>query len=321
MWGNRLGWTISACLILATVTILWLIAHSSIRTPPTEFSSDERNFAKLNVPEPPKIPGGTNSGAGGSYRAAIAAYLQDRALYEDFAAMGKLNSPKVAQLSAIDQIVAATGTGGAQQEIFAAHPREVIGYESNKPAIEALSVLGCVLIDRLALLNQREGKVEDAKKFAYAGASLGEALSRERLCWDEFSIGQELLAKSATVLSKMPDDDAAAWQAFDDQRATFYSEFLDPRIRFIRSIDPNIVGTRTGDVFELAKRSQERMWRVEAILALGRVRYFTGTSRSAADQRAALAVVKRIAAEDPDPIIRAAAEAARDLTAEQYRMQ
>ena len=63
------------------------------------------------------------------------------------------------------------------------------------------------------------------------------------------------------------------------------------------------------------------MWRVEAILALGRVRFFSGISRSAADQRAALAGVKRIAADDPDPIVRAAAEAARDLTAEQYRMQ
>jgi hypothetical protein len=51
------------------------------------------------------------------------------------------------------------------------------------------------------------------------------------------------------------------------------------------------------------------------------VRFFTGTSRSAADQRAATAAVERIAASDPDPIIRTAAEAARDLTAEQYRMQ
>ena len=33
-----------------------------------------------------------------------------------------------------------------------------------------------------------------------------------------------------------------------------------------------VVGKYAGDEFELAKRSQERMWRVEAILALGRLR-------------------------------------------------
>jgi hypothetical protein len=148
---------------------------------------------------------------------------------------------------------------------------------------------------------------------------LGVALRRERLCWEEFSLGQEILAKSAMVLEN--GDGGAAWKAFEEQRLQFYDQQLDPTIRFLRSIDPKIVGTRTGDVFEMAKRSQDRMWRVEAILALGRVRFFTGTSRSAADQRAALAAVKKIAAEDPDTIVRTAAEAARDLTAEQYRMQ
>jgi hypothetical protein len=314
MWGNRLGWTISAGIVLAAIAILLLIATSSSRTPPTAFSKDERNFGKLAVPEPPPISQPATNG-GGSYRSAISAYLENRALYEDFATMGTLKSPKVAQLAAIDKIVNAS----PQSELFAKHPREVIGYQNSKPAIEALSVLGRVMIDRLALLNQREGNVEAARKYALAGAALGEALSRERLCWDEFALGQELLSKSAAILGK--GDDGAAWKAFDEQRSQFFNDQIDPTIRMIRSIDPKTVGTHTGDVFQLAKRSQERMWRVEAILALGRVRFFTGTSRSAADQRAALAAVKKIADEDPDPIIRAAAEAARDLTAEQYRMQ
>jgi hypothetical protein len=263
--------------------------------------------------QPPPTPT-SERGGGGSYRGAISAYLENRALYENFATMGTLKSPKVQQLAAIDQIVNAS----PQSEPFAKHPGEVIGYQNSKPAIEALSVLGRVMIDRLALLNQREGKTDEARKYALAGAALGEALSRERLCWDEFALGQELLSKSATILSK--GDDGAMWKTFDEQRTQFFNEQIDPMIRMIRSIDPKTVGTHTGDVFQLAKRSQERMWRVEAILALGRVRFFTGTSRSAADQRAALAAVKKIADRDPDPVTRRH-EAARDLTAEQYRMQ
>jgi hypothetical protein len=98
-------------------------------------------------------------------------------------------------------------------------------------------------------------------------------------------------------------------------------EQIDPVVAFVRSIDARVVGTRTGDVFELARRSGERMWRVEAVMALGRVRYFAGTSDSAADQRAAYALVKKLAENDPDPVVRTAAAASRDLTIEQYRMQ
>ena len=318
MWGNRLGWTISAGIVLAAIAIVWLIGTSSTRTPPTAYSNDERNFARLSLPEAPPIPSSPSdrTGGDGSYRGAIAEYLANRALYEDFAAAGTLKSPKLAQLRAVSDLFV---SDPSKQEIFAQHPREVIGYEHNKPAIEALSVLGHVLIDRLALLNQRDGNTDEARKYAAAGAALGAALSRERLCWEEFSLGQELLSKSAALLSN--GTDGARWQTFEDQRRAFFDQQIEPTIRFLRSIDPRTVGTRTGDVFVMARRSQERMWRVEAILALGRVRYFTGTSRSAADQRAAMATIKRIAAEDPDPIIRAAAEAARDLTAEQYRMQ
>jgi len=96
---------------------------------------------------------------------------------------------------------------------------------------------------------------------------------------------------------------------------------IEPTLRFVRSIDPKIVGTRTGDVFELARRSNERMWRVEAILGLGRVRYFAGAGGTAGNQHVATRRVGEMAETESDPAIRAAATVARDLTIEQYRAQ
>jgi len=61
--------------------------------------------------------------------------------------------------------------------------------------------------------------------------------------------------------------------------------------------------------------------RARALLALGRVRFLAGEGGTAATQRAATRVVTDLAANDPDPVIRAAAAAARDLTVEQHRMQ
>lgn len=70
-----------------------------------------------------------------------------------------------------------------------------------------------------------------------------------------------------------------------------------------------------GDMFALADRASEVMWRVEAILALGRLKY---SAERYGDQQGALAVVAGLSGSG-DPRIRAAAIAARDLTVEQFR--
>ena len=109
--------------------------------------------------------------------------------------------------------------------------------------------------------------------------------------------------------------------ALTPQRLAYIQENIDPVLHIVRSIDAKVVGEHTGDLFELAKRSRERMWRVEAILALGRVRFFAGEGGTAANQRNAMRILRDLAENDPDPIIRTAATAARDLTVEQYRVQ
>ena len=79
-------------------------------------------------------------------------------------------------------------------------------------------------------------------------------------------------------------------------------------------------GQHTGDIFYLAKNAADRVWRVEAIVALGRMKYFVGDADSVADQRGAMRLVREWS-DDPnqDVVTRQAAKAARDLTIEQYR--
>jgi hypothetical protein len=71
-----------------------------------------------------------------------------------------------------------------------------------------------------------------------------------------------------------------------------------------------------GDVFYFARHAPERMWRVEAIMKIGRYRYNAGR---VGDQRSAIKVLKELS-NDPDPVVRAAANEAQELTIEQYRM-
>jgi hypothetical protein len=136
----------------------------------------------------------------------------------------------------------------------------------------------------------------------------------------------ELVAKSSAAIASLQEKNgnataAAQWRAFDAGRVEMMKTRIDPVLKVVRSIDPKVVGQQTGDVFELAKRCRERMWRVEAILALGRVRYMAGQGGTAGNQRNATQLLNKLANTDPDPIIQTAASQARDLTIEQYRMQ
>ena len=68
----------------------------------------------------------------------------------------------------------------------------------------------------------------------------------------------------------------------------------------------------TGDVAALAVHGGDPMWRVEAILALGRCRY---TSPRAGDQLGATRLIDQLMG-DPEPRIRLAASVAKSLTRE-----
>ncbi|MEO6437414.1 MAG: hypothetical protein ABIP55_16845 [Tepidisphaeraceae bacterium] len=328
MWGNRRGWTISAAIALVAGGLLALLVRAPGLSRATMFSADPRNFQTLMMPEVPDASFSAKpraaDDASALYHEAIELYLADRALYDDFAALGTLDSPRVKRLKAIDKLVEASGSATAV--IFADRPQQVVNYDPDRPPIDALRSLGRVLVDRLALLNQRSGRAGEATKYAEAAFTLGQHLCRERVCWAELEVGLELLGTSTAILIRLAEssgdaDRAAALKAFDQRRLEFVKERIKPTLRIVRSIDPKVVGVHAGDVFELARRSQERMWRVEAILGLGRLRFFAGQSATVSDQREATRAVTEMAESETDPIIRAAAAAARDLTVEKHRMQ
>ena len=324
MWGNWLGWSISLLIVLLVGGWVYLIERGSSLTPATEYSANPANFEPLHLPDLPQalLPQ-SGADAGPIYRSAIDMYLADRATYSNFAALGTLDSPLAKKLPAMEPIVEASHY--ASMNLFASKPSEIINFNSTKPSLEGLETLGKVCVDRLALLNQRAGKRDEAIKYYHAGFMLGLHLCQERICYAEFALGLQLLGKTAPALAKLSDESgkpvaAAAYRDFDAQRIKF-AQSIEPTLRMVQALDANTVGQHTGDLFELARRSRERMWRVEALLALGRVRYFAGAGGTAANQRAAMALVRDIAENDDDYVVRTAAGAARNLTVEEHRMQ
>ena len=154
--------------------------------------------------------------------------------------------------------------------------------------------------------------------------ALGAKLCEERLTVEEFTRGLELLAESSAGLTRLLQKSgdttrAAEFNAFSEARTRFYNDRILPVLKILQSIDANVIGEHAGDIFFMARKSGERMYRVEAIFALGRLKYFAGQDGKIGNQRGAMQELKRLT-QNAGPVIRRAATEARDLPIEQYRM-
>jgi hypothetical protein len=246
-------------------------------------------------------------------KAAIAAYRADFYTY-DRAASGAIPD-NFDTLLAIAPIVDVAMSPGAA--LLAPISDRTVTYRAARPELEAVTKLGEALI-RAALARQKHDPT-GAIGYYNAALALGAKMYRERLTYAEFSAGLALMSQAAQQLAKLPIDPkrAEALRAFEPARKELIEQRVMPVWRIVGSIDPNVVTKHAGDVFVIAQKSSERMWRVEAIFALGRYRY---SARRFRDRANAMNVLEELARAEPDPIVRQAAIAARDMTIEDFRM-
>jgi hypothetical protein len=321
MWGNAAGWTISAVLVLVIGAMVYLADRAGETSPPSAFALDAAKSGAMELSVSPRtiVAPADSTDAARLYRQAVAAFGSDPSKYQRFIERG---SPEdIPKLDALDFLLK---TAGARQTVlFSDNPASIVNMKPEKPALDATSALGAAGI-RAALLLQKTDQPQ-AIRYAQACFSLGSQLVGERLTAAELMAGLELLGDSAAVLKKLAgaSGDAslvAKISAFDAARQEFYKQRVEPMLRVLTAVDENVIGEHAGDYFYLAEHAPERVWRVEAIFALGRMKYFVGTGGRLADQRGAMRVLKRLSG-DADPVIAAAASAARDLTIEDYRRQ
>src|SRR2546421_4902926 len=212
MWGNSLGWSISAVIALLLGGAVYLITAGTRATPPTDFSGDPRTLAAIVMPVPPPgaLPGDReDADAGIFYRQAIELYQQNPALYENFADTGKVNFDITAAVDAADDLLM-KGARCKRMDLFASHPQEIINYAANKKPLDALQMLGRVCVDRLGLLNQRSGNKDEALRHYQAAFALGDHLCRERITYSEFQLGLELISKSCAGMASLSEQSGDA---------------------------------------------------------------------------------------------------------------
>ncbi|MDQ3439968.1 MAG: hypothetical protein M3478_06410 [Planctomycetota bacterium] len=321
MWGNRLGWGISLVIAVAVVGSLTYYARAaSVVSNPTPFAADAAdNVVAISVPAQTVLGTAPKTcDAAQAYSEAIALYRKEPSLYDDVAS-GVSRASDASKLPAIQRLIEAKDCG--QMTLFAAEPHRVVRY-GEVPEIEALRTIGRATV-RVGLVQQQAGRNADAIQCYLAAFGLGSKLYDERLTYRELLVANELMGEGGVAFSRLAFNtgDTArseSAQKFEAARRSTYTAHVLPVAQRLISIDARVVSEHAGDVFHLANHADDRMWRVEAILALGRMRFFVGEGRRLGDQRGATKQLKQLV-NDKDPVIRAAAKAALDLTREQMR--
>jgi hypothetical protein len=313
MLGSALGWRIAVFILVAGIGGgLWLRSQMQV-TDPTSLSLDEKNLAVLAPPLPatPIVSRDVSGDAGEKYSQAAASYQENPDACDDWS-----QKPDGALPAPVQAIVDATHY--SQMNLFARDPGNVIDYQQDHPPLDNLFKLGQEM-ESAALLLQRSGKTAEARQLLEAAYALGENLLGERVDYDEYSHGMGLVNGALTALAELEPANSAKAQALTDAETAmeeFDKDRVTPVYDVLASADPTKIAANAGDIFRFAMVAQERMFRVEAILKLGRYRF---DSARAADQLAAPRILRELG-HDPDPAVQAAASAAAALTLEQYRM-
>ena len=319
MWGNAPGWAISAVMVLATAGLLYYLSLPPEVSRPSGLIPMAYNAIELPaVPAGVASPGTNDCDAGEAYRKAINACLENPKSYQDAVHAGPSELPGVRLL--LD------ARGCSRMRLFVDTPRELINYNNEQPQLEALVKLGDAAnsVGLGLTLDKNPGA---ARLYFEAAFELGRHLADERICWRELASGLSLMSESGQNLAKIADQSnnraqADAMRRFTDATLQ-YQQKLQEQVAspLANPVEQTYGGQYTGDVYAVAQSpAADRVWRVEAILHIGRYRYNVADGHRG-DQLAAEPHLRHLdSTVGVDAVLHAAIRAAQNLTLDQQQM-
>lgn len=322
MFGNRLGWLLSLVVVMLTAAFLWSIDYAARRMPEAGPVGQKAASYSLALPLDPRVAATWMSderNAAPLYMQAIAEHDANPKAFERYLATGRLNTPEHQAVEKAVRLLVDARTSKTIGGVFGERPELVITYD-NRPALNSLGAVADVA-RKIGRQRQSAGELPKAQEIYEALYTLGIKLMEERLAYEEWHVGRNLLPVGRW-LGELPDYSTQAhrFEAVENQfKIVGYQSVVPVRnLIFVLNPDPDTNpshATWTGDMIALATRGGDPMWRIEATLALGRAR-FQGYSRAdVVNADKTLAALEK----DPDPHVQYAAKKARALTREELR--
>ncbi|HSZ59584.1 MAG TPA: hypothetical protein VK797_28330 [Tepidisphaeraceae bacterium] len=322
MWGNWQGWVISAVMVLVTGGVFYRLANPEPESSPQGLLQDAYEPIALPVtadldrliPKPTRT-----TDAGMLYRQALIRFKTNPNAFDD-----PIHASPT-DLSALDLLLEAADS--SRMTLFESTPQELVTYNNAQPELEALRKIGNAG-NTIGLGLTNDGKLDEAKKYFLATFMLGRHLFDERLSWGELNLGLTMMSDAVRNLGRLADENH---QGLGDSFRKVQDEIEKYRLKLEEKVASPLTNPvesyasqYAGDIFAIAKDpGVERVWRVAAIMHLGRYRWNVADDRRG-DQVWAVRELRVLDNSlDPrnrDPVISTAIRAALDLTVEQQRM-
>ncbi|HEY0009842.1 MAG TPA: hypothetical protein VGB55_14030 [Tepidisphaeraceae bacterium] len=323
MWGNLRGWIIAGVLLALLTTGTFYVGKMNYVSTTSTWGQDPNKLSPLKLDPDPStvVPMNQPGDAGALYESAMTDVRRNASLYEQFSATNDLSIGR--ELEGVKAVLEAGPL--SLGPILSKRPSENIGYfdENASDNLKALQRAGEATALVGALLKST-GRADEAKRYFEAQFALGAKMFAERLVYQEalFGIGHmrsALRSLNDLYAAEKNADKAKKMSEFDAQLASMLKR-IQPLDQAIRGVDEKDTARYAGDFYYFTTPAmQERMWRVEAILKLGRMKYNAGGQNARLANQAG--VPDRLAElqKDPDPVIQAAATAAQNLTLAEFR--
>ena len=318
MLGNRLGWLLALLPAAILTWAAWQLVEFNRLTAETGLLQTAAAARPITIEVPPES----------IY--AMTAVGDPTALYRDAMLDLRQNPEQYAKVerSATAEAFEKTPAGHA---ILTAAPMAAParlasdatawgGYGGAADDLDALDQAARLLM-RAGLLHRAKDAAKSRQMFEAAFA-LGIHLFNERARYAEAALGLAIAREAAAGLRSLAEKAGDARRVgllttFDRSTTGLQDGRLSPVWRAVGSLDGRLIADHAGDVAALARpATTERMWRVEAALALGRQKF---SLERDADRLAVPRRLKEAAAGETDPLVTAAIHAAESLTIEQYR--
>jgi hypothetical protein len=323
--GSKIGWILSGVLVLLLATVMVVLwVTSSTATPPTLAITVPGFFERHEITlSPAGFLGSLPSGAGDAaddYRQAAEIYHAHAQEFSD--AIG--NEPDLLKgaykvpasvVRALEDLCAHVSAGAAKKEMhYTAADRIEVRY-ANEQATQLVHVADALAL--LAIVYDAAKKYDEEDKVIRAMFVLGWHMAQEDARATMVSQGLEIQGGAVGYLGDLyfkqdPKKYAVPLKALEDYRRELQRVFKDYKDKLFVVWRPV---PNPGDVFAVVQRDKDRAWRVEALLVTGAIRFTH--AKSAGDQKVAQSLIEEYA-KSPDPFVKAAATAARDLTEEGF---
>jgi hypothetical protein len=328
--GNKIGWILSGVLVLALVAVVVVMMMQGGEPSPSTLAITVPGFFEVHeVKASPvaflggPLPSGAGN-AGDDYRQAYDLYKEHHNeigdAEENAAKLLKGEyTPTQAAITAMEAIYRHAAAGATKKEMKFSTPQDISVRAASDPAYR-LGLVGDA-VATLGDIYRVAKKYEEAEKVYRTAFIMGYHMTKEDVRAAMFTSGLGVQGEAIGGLGSLYSE----WDKDKHKAELKAVEDYIPALEKANHDFTNKLGAtwrktpEPGDVFAVVEKDEDPAWRVEGLLLCGVIRYtHAKTKHAEGDQRK----VKELIAEhlnDPNPYIKAAAVAARDLSPEGWK--